>query len=68
MTLLHALVLFVRRLITRLFGRTGPTDPYASVRAPRHRGPRDRHGSVALAEPVEPVEPGETVVAVGRRR
>jgi len=65
MTLLHALLRFVRRLITRLFGRTGPTDPYAGVRAPMHRGPRDRHGSVALAEPIEP---GETVVAVGRRR
>ena len=65
MTPLHALIRFVRRLITRLFGRTGPIDPYALVRVPRHRGPHDRQGSVALAEPIEP---RETVVAAGRRR
>ena len=65
MTPLQALIRFVRRLITRLFGRTGPTDPYARVPVPRPRRPNDRHGSVALAEPIEP---SETVVAVGRRR
>jgi hypothetical protein len=64
MTPLHALIRFVRRLITRLFGRTGPTDPYARVRVPSRRGPHDRHGSVALAEPIEPLD----TVAVGRRR
>jgi hypothetical protein len=30
-----------------------PQDPYAGVRAPLKRGPRDRSSAVALAEPDE---------------
>lgn len=30
-----------------------PQDPYAGVRAPLKRGPRDRNSSVALVEPEE---------------
>jgi hypothetical protein len=30
-----------------------PQDPYAGVRAPLKRGPRDRSSAVALAEPEE---------------
>ncbi len=48
-----------QRLLTRLkrlFGREPepePEDPFAGVRAPNRRGPQNRSGAVALAEPDE---------------
>src|SRR2546423_1820369 len=45
-------------LLRKLFGRPAAPpdphkDPFAEVRAPVKRGPRDRSGAVALAEPDE---------------
>jgi hypothetical protein len=38
--------------ISRLWRRDPePQDPYAGVRVPLKRGPRDRNAAVALAEP-----------------
>ena len=41
------------RLIDKLrrWMRRDPQDPYAWVRVPLRRGPRDRSGAVALREP-----------------
>ena len=44
--------------VKRLFGRKPepepePEDPFAGVRSPNKRGPRNRSGAVALAEPHE---------------
>lgn len=45
-----------------LWRRPEPQDPYAGVRSPLKRGPRDRSSAVALAEPEE----WRTVRARGR--
>lgn len=40
--------------LKRLFGRKPepePEDPFAGVRSPNRRGPQNRSGAVALAEP-----------------
>ncbi len=42
--------------LKRLFGRKPepePEDPFAGVRSPNKRGPQNRSGAVALAEPDE---------------
>jgi len=54
----------LQRLLTRLkrlFGRKpepepGYEDPFAGVRSPNKRGPQNRSGAVALAEPDEDEE------------
>jgi hypothetical protein len=57
-----------QRVLTRLRGLFGrkpepepePEDPFAGVRSPKKRGPQNRCGAVALAEPDEDEE-GESL-------
>jgi len=51
------MMMFVKRVLSRLFGWFGtppaPADPYVRVREPRRRGPSGRSTAVAVAEPDE---------------
>ena len=62
---------FVRRMISALLNRLGPSsppeDPYAAVREPRRRNPSGRSSAIALAEP-EPQKPVQAAGTAGTRR